>query len=1142
MAAEASISRGISKPTRLDLDPTDPNSKKRWVHWKKWFENFISVVDTDNDSPIDKLQSLESFVSFNVYEYIEEATTYAEAIDILTDIYVKMPAPIVARHQLFNCKQQPGQKLDEYLLKLRELSKDCRFTNVSADVYRSEMILQAFINGMSSNVIRQRLLENKKLDLEGAATQAKSLEIAQRDSHIYVGPLEAAAAIPSASNANTTLSISDDESNVAAINAKTNYVKNVRNKCSFCGKPYHARGVCPARSSTCYNCKNRGHWSKMCRFLENDVNTKTTASITSYLCAVNPVPRCLSYATVKTYINGHEMSTLMDSGSSNSYINKKTAQRLKLDVRPSSQKICMAQSTLKGGIVGQCITNVTLNGHMYKKVRLGVLNNLCGDVLLGEDFQGQHKRVIFEYNGSRPDLVVSNCPETCAITMANTDSVSLFSSILPNCKPIVTKSRRYNAADLQFIEQQVDQWRKTGKIRPSISPWRAQCLVVKSIDEFGEEKKRLCIDYSQTVNLFTNLDGYPLPRIDDMINNLAKYSVFSTFDLKSAYHQIPIPISDQPFTAFQACGKLWEFTVIPFGVTNGVPAFQRKMDEIVTADGLKDTFPYLDNITVAGRTQTEHDTNVKKFLTAMEKRNMILNSKKTTSSVAEINILGYLVGNGIIRPDPERLKPLREFPPPTDFRSLKRLLGLFAYYAKWIPDFSKKIQKLKNAKSFPLSSSILEDFNRLKKLIEHASLAAIDENQPFVVECDASENTISAVLNQCGRPVAFMSRSLQGSEKNYPSLEKEATAIIEAVRKWQHFLARQHFTLITDQRSVAFMFDNRKRTKVKNNKILCWRLELASFAYSIQYRPGKHNVVPDSLTRAFCASLSSPSGLKQIHDNLSHPGTAALLHFVRSKNLPYSTAEVKNVCTSCNICAEIKPRFYVPEERALIKSTKPFERINIDFKGPLPSVTRNKYLLVIIDEYSRFPFCFPCIDMSAGTVIQCFEKLFSFCGYPGYIHSDNWKAFISKQMNDYLLEKCIATSRCTPYHPTGNSQVERMNGNIWAKVLLVLKTRNLPVTQWEGVIPLVMHNIRSLLCTSTNATPHELFFNFDRRSPNGKSLPAWLSHPGPVFLRKFVKKTSMMIAYRKCNSCTLTPRTQQYVSRMVEKVMFLLRI
>ena len=83
------------------------------------------------------------------------------------------------------------------------------------------------------------------------------------------------------------------------------------------------------------------------------------------------------------------------------------------------------------------------------------------------------------------------------------------------------------------------------------------------------------------------------------------------------------------------------------------------------------------------------------------------------------------------------------------------------------------------------------------------------------------------------------------------------------MRKWQHFLAKQHFTLITNQRSVAFMFDNRKRTKVKTNNILCWRIKLASFAYSVQYRPGKCNVVPGSLTRAFCASLSCPSGLKK---------------------------------------------------------------------------------------------------------------------------------------------------------------------------------------------------------------------------------------------------------------------------------------
>ena len=192
----------------------------------------------------------------------------------------------------------------------------------------------------------------------------------------------------------------------------------------------------------------------------------------------------------------------------------------------------------------------------------------------------------------------------------------------------------------------------------------------------------MCIDYSQTVNLFTELDAYPLPKIEFLENELAKYRVFSTIDLRSAYHQILIAEKDRPFTAFEACGKLWEFTQIPFGVTNGVPAFQREMDNLIQAENLKNTFPYLDNITVAGRTKEEHDQNVKRFLEALQRRNWTLNEKKNINSVASVNILGYLVGNGVVKPDPERLRPLKELPSPVDSKSLKCVFGLFAYYAK----------------------------------------------------------------------------------------------------------------------------------------------------------------------------------------------------------------------------------------------------------------------------------------------------------------------------------------------------------------------------------------------------------------------------------------------------------------------------
>ena len=170
---------------------------------------------------------------------------------------------------------------------------------------------------------------------------------------------------------------------------------------------------------------------------------------------------------------------------------------------------------------------------------------------------------------------------------------------------------------------------------------------------------------------------------------------------------------------------MWEFNRIPFGVTNGVPQFQRKMDEIVEKDKLKGTFPYLDNVTVGGMNQEEHDANVSAFLDALKRRHLNLNDSKTISSVSDISILGYRVRNGTIRPDPERLQPLLDLPPPNNIKSLKRMLGLFAYYAKWVTNYSGKIVRLKSVTSFPLSFEAVKDFESLKQDIANASLQAI---------------------------------------------------------------------------------------------------------------------------------------------------------------------------------------------------------------------------------------------------------------------------------------------------------------------------------------------------------------------------------------------------------------------------------
>ena len=262
------------------------------------------------------------------------------------------------------------------------------------------------------------------------------------------------------------------------------------------------------------------------------------------------------------------------------------------------------------------------------------------------------------------------------------------------------------------------------------------------------------------------------------------------------------------------------------------------------------------------------------------------------------------------------------------------------------------------------------------------------------------------------------------------------------------------------QRSVSFMFDNRKRSKIKNSKIQSWRIELAEFSFTIQYREGKNNVVPDSFTRAHCAAASI--SLDEIHSRLCHLGITRLLHLVKAKNLPFSTQDVRDVCLNCRICAELKPNFYQRQNNKLIKATRPMERFSIDFKGPLPSSSRNKYFLAVIDEYSRFPFVIPCSNMSTETVITCLETIFSLCGMPEFIHSDRGSSFMSAELTNYLRSRGIASSHSTPYHPTGNSQVERYNDIIvWKTVRLALASAKLPDRQWESVLPDVLHSLPS---------------------------------------------------------------------------------
>ena len=863
--------------------------------------------------------------------------------------------------------------------------------------------------------------------------------------------------------------------------------------CCYCGVGQHLRKSCPASKLSCGYCFKRGHLESVCMKKKS--------------CVATMVP-CLSKSTTVIRVNDVLLNALIDTGSSDSFISERKARELNLELLPYVINLSLASGNCQAQTIGKVIVSLKMQGHVYESFTLGVISNLCSDVLIGHDLLSEHNNLKIQFKGKRSDLKLSkefedNQP-VCNVIQAKLKPVSLFSNMSTDCRPIACKSRRYSEEDLHFISNEVEKLLAEGTIEPSHSPWRAQVLVVQ---ETENHRKRLVVDYSRTVNKYTELDAYPLPNIEFLAQKVSQYRIFSTLDLKSAYHQLPILEHERPFTAFEANGRLFQFTSIPFGVTNGVSAFQREMDRLVDVHKLQGTFPYMDNITIGGMDQAEHDINLQRFYEVVKKYRLTLNTNKSIISVSEVNMLGFKISFGIMRPDPDRMKPLLDLPYPHDMKSLKRSIGLFSYYSPWVPQYSKKLQPLVNSDSFPLLNAARIAFDDIKQCIIDAELTVPNAVDLLVVETDASDSTLSATLNQNGQPVAFFSRTLNNHERNHSSVEKEAAAIVESCRKWRHYLHYRKFLLITDQKSVSFIFDGKNKGKIKNDKLMRWRIELSCLDYDIRYRPGEENSVADCLSRAHCASIAGNKRLLELHEGLCHPGVTRLSHYVRTKNLPYSMADIKSVISQCRICAVIKPNFFRPSNPPLIKATQPLERLSIDFKGPVPSCTNNKYLFVAVDEYSRFPFIFPCKDMTAPTIIKCLQEIFALFGMAGYIHSDNGPSLVSKELQDALFKLGIPCSNSSVYNPRGNGQVERFNATIWKSILLALQTRKLQDNQWELVIPAVLHSLRSLVCVATNETPHERLFNYQRRSMMGHSLPTWLHEKGSVLLRRHNRRS-----------------------------------
>jgi cleavage and polyadenylation specificity factor subunit 1 len=379
--------------------------------------------------------------------------------------------------------------------------------------------------------------------------------------------------------------------------------------------------------------------------------------------------------------------------------------------------------------------------------------------------------------------------------------------IVTHGPPLHARARRLDDEKLAVAKEEFLKMEKLGIIRRSNSPWASPLHVVPK----SNGGWRPCGDYRR-LNEATVDDRYPLPHIMDFNGRLTGSRIFSKIDLVKGYHQIPMAESSIPKTAIITPFGLWEFLRMPFGLKNSAQAFQRLMDGVLR--DIPFAFVYLDDILIASKSEEEHQQHLRYIFSLLSANGLVVNRDKCVFGVTEIDFLGHRVTTTGIRPMPDRVTAIQNYPVPTNKASLQRFLGMINFYHRFMPGIAGKLAPLHalcrgHGPDIAWSEECQSAFISARSALATATLLHHPKPDATTsITVDASDVAVGAQLEQRhqGRwvPIAFFSKKLSDAEKKYSAFDRELLAAYLAIKHFRHFVEGRHFTLFTDHKPLTF--------------------------------------------------------------------------------------------------------------------------------------------------------------------------------------------------------------------------------------------------------------------------------------------------------------------------------------------------